>query len=444
MRRPDIAKGMIRYNEYYKKEKSFNNPKITSVSGKSVVYFRCKNGHDFEKIANKISRLVQIDGEIVCPICKKEGLVKIPYKPRKTWKVSLYDYCIENKEFYHLIEEWVEDKNKEINLDMKEVGYGSNKVVYWRCLKCGNIYDMKISKRTDGINCPYCAGSRLLIGFNDLESQYPEIANEWDYDKNVKKPNEVFAHSPEKVFWKCERGHTWGAEISKRTNKKKGSGCPECKHHGTSLVETVLFICLKNKFQNVKHRQKIDGLEYDIFVEDINLGIEYDGLYYHKRVEKYSRDLKKELKAKELGFNFLRISEVDDKELHNIIEENKLYWWVLKNTNYTELCKSVIGYLNRVYNCGILEEVSEDIVRAAREEMRIEQFENSLEYCYPRIAEMWDYERNGLLTPKNISKGSHYLAYWKCPACGNEFQKSVYRITEKQIKTLCKQCGRQK
>lgn len=37
---------------------------------------------------------------------------------------------------------------------------------------------------------------KLIKGVNDLESQYPEIAKQWDLEKNEGvKPNEVFAHS---------------------------------------------------------------------------------------------------------------------------------------------------------------------------------------------------------------------------------------------------------
>lgn len=38
--------------------------------------------------------------------------------------------------------------------------------------------------RAKGAGCPICAGQRLLSGYNDLQTRYPEIAKEWDEEKN--------------------------------------------------------------------------------------------------------------------------------------------------------------------------------------------------------------------------------------------------------------------
>lgn len=32
--------------------------------------------------------------------------------------------------------------------------------------------------------CPYCGHHKVLVGFNDLATFYPEIAKEWNYEKN--------------------------------------------------------------------------------------------------------------------------------------------------------------------------------------------------------------------------------------------------------------------
>ena len=38
-----------------------------------------------------------------------------------------------------------------------------------------------------------------------LESNYPELLLEWDYDKNTIRPSEVTPKSNVKVFWKCSK-----------------------------------------------------------------------------------------------------------------------------------------------------------------------------------------------------------------------------------------------
>ena len=38
--------------------------------------------------------------------------------------------------------------------------------------------------KTDKITCPYCSCRKVLTGFNDAETFYPDIIKIWNYDKN--------------------------------------------------------------------------------------------------------------------------------------------------------------------------------------------------------------------------------------------------------------------
>ena len=54
----------------------------------------------------------------------------------------------------------------------------------------------------------------------------PEVAREWNYEKNGNlKPEHFAANSHKKVWWKCKKGHEWQATIKDRNN---GNGCPYC------------------------------------------------------------------------------------------------------------------------------------------------------------------------------------------------------------------------
>ena len=54
----------------------------------------------------------------------------------------------------------------------------------------------------------------------------PEIAKEWNYEKNNGlTPVDVMPNSRKKVWWKCSNGHEWQATIDHRN---KGTGCPQC------------------------------------------------------------------------------------------------------------------------------------------------------------------------------------------------------------------------
>ena len=123
-----------------------------------------------------------------------------------------------------LMAEWDYDAN--IGIDPTEMMPQSNKKVGWKCAKCGYKYKALITNRAKGTGCKNCAGQIIHPGINDLETLYPEIAAEWDYEANKGVlPSQVFPSSNKRFHWKCEYGHTWTAQPNRRTT---GTGCPYC------------------------------------------------------------------------------------------------------------------------------------------------------------------------------------------------------------------------
>ena len=103
--------------------------------------------------------------------------------------------------------------------DPSTVLSGSNKKLRWRC-PAGHVWDAVVGSRANGSGCPICSNLKVLAGFNDLASKFPEIANEadgWD-------PTTVIAGSHKKMGWKCKEGHQWQATPGNRTGLKQGCG----------------------------------------------------------------------------------------------------------------------------------------------------------------------------------------------------------------------------
>lgn len=120
--------------------------------------------------------------------------------------------------------EWNWTKNK--GLDPKHIHVNSNKKVWWICDK-GHEWNVSPAHRNRGHKCPICAGQTVLPGFNDLFTLFPNIAKEWDSDRNNISANNVSARSNKKYFWICSTcGHRWETSIYVRTSM--GCGCPEC------------------------------------------------------------------------------------------------------------------------------------------------------------------------------------------------------------------------
>jgi hypothetical protein len=104
--------------------------------------------------------------------------------------------------------------------DPTTVTAGSDRLVEWQC-DLGHQWSAKVCTRNRGSSCPYCAGKKVLSGFNDLATVNPTLATQahgWD-------PTTVTAGSNKIMMWRCEFDHFWEASVN---NRSHGSGCPEC------------------------------------------------------------------------------------------------------------------------------------------------------------------------------------------------------------------------
>ena len=90
------------------------------------------------------------------------------------------------------------------------------------------MYKAAVYSRAAGTGCPYCAGRKVLTGFNDLGTLLPEAAKEWHPTLNGSlSPAQVTRGSKKQVWWQCREGHVWKAAIYSRT-RQKAAGCPVC------------------------------------------------------------------------------------------------------------------------------------------------------------------------------------------------------------------------
>lgn len=125
-------------------------------------------------------------------------------------------------DYPNLLKEWSEK-----NIDNKEKLILSKDYI-WNCPK-GHDYTLKLIYRTKrDLKCPYCAGQRVLEGFNDAATTDPWIIER--FSKNsVYKPNEITRGSKKKVLLICDNKHEY-EQIAKNAIILK-RGCPYCSGH---------------------------------------------------------------------------------------------------------------------------------------------------------------------------------------------------------------------
>lgn len=186
----------------YEKNAGLRPEECNYLSNRKV-WWRCSRGHSWETSISNRTRMSR--GCIYCA-----GQKAIPGEN---------DLKTTNPEF---VKEWDYDKNGDITPDM--VMAGSARKIWWKCPKGHSWKAIVYSRKKNG--CPYCSGRKVQKGFNDLETTNPELASEWDYDKNEgQKPSDVSGQSNVSVWWKCKNGHSWKAPPCDRYS---GNGCPEC------------------------------------------------------------------------------------------------------------------------------------------------------------------------------------------------------------------------
>jgi hypothetical protein len=169
--------------------------KVSKGSEKKLKW-KCSLEHQFEQSPSNIK------GELPgCPIC--HGTKVLPG-------------------FNDLKSKFPGIASEMLNLDPSSISSGSSKSVTWRC-KLGHEWKARVGSRTNNNSeCPYCSGIRILKGFNDLETLYPELS------KQIvgADPKSFGRGSKQKVQWKCEKNHLYSASISDRALNM--SGCPYC------------------------------------------------------------------------------------------------------------------------------------------------------------------------------------------------------------------------
>ena len=327
-----------------------------------------------------------------------------------------------------LAREWHPTKNG--NLKPSDVLPNSHKKVWWVC-KNGHSYNCAISHRNKGIGCPYCSGRYPIKGVNDLATVNPDLAQEWDFTKNGDlTPSDVLPNSEKKVWWICPKGHSYIADIGHRSS---GRGCPICdRENKTSFPEQAILYYLSKKFI-VESRYKINDYEIDIFIKNLNTGIEYDGIAFHSNENSIEREKRKNDFCKKKNIRLIRIKE--SKE-HNLFVKDDVIFYRFDRGEYKKLSDVLLilfDLLKTKVDFSI--DINIDRTKIYSQYLNFEKA-NSFVSKNPKLLEEWDFAKNGDLNPNFISYGSTKKVWWKCKN-GHSYLCSINHRTRGRGCPIC-------
>jgi len=326
-KRPDLA-------AQWDYEKNDRTPDQVLPSSTYWAHWICEKGHSWEASVRNRS-----DNGAGCPYC---GGVKA--WPGENDLATQYP---------KIAEEWCWDLNGFLMPSM--VTPRSAKKVWWECSK-GHRWEAAVYNRTNGSDCPYCAGKKAISGVNDLATVCPELSTEWDYNKNGNATPDMFLpQAHKKVFWKCEKGHSWKAAIF---NRSRGRGCPYCTGRLPIIGETDL----ETRFPA--------------------LAAEWD---YEMNLPLTPKD----------------VLPGSDK---------RVGWKCTQGHRWTaRVNKRALEGSGCPYCSGF----------------KVWKGFNDLATKRPDLAAEWDYERNGDLTPEQVTEHSHTKVFWTCQNCGESWRVAV-------------------
>lgn len=332
---------------------------ISAHSGKKV-WWICSKGHNYQASIGERTRQYKGRNKTGsgCPICSGRKVLK-GYNDLQTLSAELCN-------------EWDYEKNSKLTPEMTTATAGRK--VWWKC-PLGHSYEMEVGFRyLRKYSCPICSGRRVSVGFNDLLSCYPEIAKEWNYDKNGDlRPDGVTGKSNKNVWWKCESGHEWKAKISNRVIHKQK--CPYCSGRVPIAGETDLATI-----------SPMLAEEWDV---DTNAPLT------PKQVKAYS---------------------------------NRKVSWICKKCGY----KWEATVNSRMRGNGCPRCAGRIIITG----------ENDLATTNPELVEEWAYDKNGALTPRDISHGYDKPVWWRCKVCGRYWKANVYNRANPSIRSGCPFCAK--
>ena len=154
-----------------------------------------------------------------------------------------------------------------------------------------------------GIGCPGCGGNARPTREQLIDSFIKVHGNKYNYSKVV------YFNNNTKVIIGCK---IHGDFKQTSGSHGGGSGCPFCTLTPQSKQELMINFELQQFFPKINprgYKTRVDGKLWsiDIYLPSINLGIEFDGHYWHK--EKADLDKVKTLQLRGEGFNIIRVRQ---------------------------------------------------------------------------------------------------------------------------------------
>lgn len=302
----DLATKRKELLEYWDYDKNSEDPSNVFYNNRDKKFwFLCHRGHSFQSFIRDVARSYtrKYKG---CPVCAGKKIIS-----------GDNDFETHHPELALL---WDYDKNDVLP---SQVNYKDRINSFWFICEYGHSFQSIPQNLVDrqkfrSKGCPVCSSRVVVPEVNDILTLFPDRMKEWRYDLNDIDPSTLASNSTYEMTAVCGTPgccNTYKVEVQYWVRGNVNN----CEEHrlvlnGRSEACKNLADLIRSWGISVEEEVSLfnDRQSLDIFLPDLNIAIEYNGLVWHteeNRGKYYHYD--KYRKCQEIGVNLLYVWEDD-------------------------------------------------------------------------------------------------------------------------------------
>jgi len=253
-------------------------------------------------------------------------------------------------------------------------------------------------------------GDRKLVG-NDKSGLGSDFTKEWHPSKNGDlTPFDVSPFSHRMIWWRCEKGHEWKADVRSRTS---GKGCPYCAGQMAGAENNLAYLYPDvakewhpTRNGNFSPDEVTPGSNKKVWWK-CDRGHEWTATVFSRKYgsrcpacsgRKVSADNSLAAKFPELSRQWNEKKNLSLSPSDVLPGSNQKVWWKCAKGHEW---RAVVGFRSQGSGCPFCagKKVGED---------------NNLAELRADLASQWHPTRNGTLTSKDVTPGSGRKVWWRC------------------------------
>lgn len=383
------------------------------------------------KPANEVGEWQAFEAYWICPECGSEYRCEVrnrsvgddscPVCTNKRVEKGINDLATTDPDIAALL-----SPNNERKAD--EILASGSYAALWTCPECGGEYRRRVKYKEHGsLDCPYCHGTKVLTGYNDLATTNPELVPQYS-SLNERPATMVRKDWRVTAYWECPDCHyVYERDLRNKTNDN--SDCPIC----SKRIAVEGLNSLQDEYPNLPFiwSEKNEKKPTEVTSQSSYKAVWVCPTCKHEFKAEVRRVVANEIecpvctgKVAIAGYNSFADEHPELVPLWSINNDKKPTE-VTSTYSYSALwCCPTCG---EEYRGQVRDMVLGTVKCPVCTGRKVRAGYNSFADEHPDIPYIWS-EKNDKKSTE-VASTSSYDAIWYCPTCKQEFHREVRRMT---------------